>query len=162
MALNGDPTQANAALNAVMMASLADGGSLDSVNQGVSFFQQLNQAGNFVPVQATTATVKNGTTPVVFDWDYLNAVHGADVPTWKVFVPSNAVLGGYYAQAITKTAPHPAAARLWEEYLYSRRARTSGSRAAPVPSRCPPCSPREPSTRPTPPRCPRSAARPNS
>jgi putative spermidine/putrescine transport system substrate-binding protein len=34
-------------------------------------------------------------------------------------VPSDAVLGGYYAQAITKTAPHPAAARLWEEYLYS-------------------------------------------
>jgi putative spermidine/putrescine transport system substrate-binding protein len=29
------------------------------------------------------------------------------------------VLGGYYAQAISKQAPHPAAARLWEEYLYS-------------------------------------------
>ncbi len=41
------------------------------------------------------------------------------MPTWKVFVPSNAVLGGYYAQAINKAAPHPAAARLWEEYLYS-------------------------------------------
>ena len=34
-------------------------------------------------------------------------------------MPSNAVLGGYYAQAINKDAPHPAAARLWEEYLYS-------------------------------------------
>ena len=63
--------------------------------------------------------MKNGTTPVVFDWDYLSATHGTDVPTWKVFVPSDAVLGGYYAQAISKTAPHPAAARLWEEYLYS-------------------------------------------
>jgi len=119
VALNGNPTQANAALNAVMMASLASGGSLSDISPGVSFFKQLNQAGNFVPVQATTATVKNGTTPVVFDWDYLNAVHGQDVPTWKVFIPSGAVLGGYYAQAITKTAPHPAAARLWEEYLYS-------------------------------------------
>jgi putative spermidine/putrescine transport system substrate-binding protein len=29
------------------------------------------------------------------------------------------VLGGYYAQAINKDAPHPAAARLWEEFLYS-------------------------------------------
>ena len=63
--------------------------------------------------------MKNGTTPVVFDWDYLSATHGTDVPTWKVFVPSDAVLGGYYAQAINKAAPHPAAARLWEEYLYS-------------------------------------------
>jgi putative spermidine/putrescine transport system substrate-binding protein len=119
VALNGDPTKANAALNGVMMASLATGGSLDDIGPGVDFFHKLNQQGNFVPVQATTATVKNGTTPVVFDWDYLSAAHGIDVPTWKVFVPANAVLGGYYAQAINRNAPHPAAARLWEEYLYS-------------------------------------------
>jgi putative spermidine/putrescine transport system substrate-binding protein len=70
-------------------------------------------------VQATTATVKSGETPVVLDWDYLSAAHVADVPTWKVFIPQNAVLGGYYAQAINKDAPHPAAARLWEEFLFS-------------------------------------------
>jgi putative spermidine/putrescine transport system substrate-binding protein len=63
--------------------------------------------------------VKSGETPVVFDWDYLSAAHVTDVPTWKVFVPSDAVLGGYYAQAINKDAAHPAAARLWEEYLFS-------------------------------------------
>jgi putative spermidine/putrescine transport system substrate-binding protein len=119
VALNGDPTKANAALNGVMMASLANGGSVDDVSKGVDFFHQLKLKGNFVPVQATTATVKNGTTPVVFDWDYLSATHGTDVPTWKVFVPSNAILLDFYAQAISKTAPHPAAARLWEEFLYS-------------------------------------------
>jgi putative spermidine/putrescine transport system substrate-binding protein len=119
VALNGDPTKANAALNGVMMASLANGGSLDNIAPGVNFFHELNVKHNFTPVQATDATVKNGTTPVVFDWDYLSAAHGVDVPTWKVFVPSNAILGGYYAQAINKAAPHPAAARLWEEYLYS-------------------------------------------
>jgi len=119
VALNGDPTKANAALNGVMMAALGNGGSLDNIAPGVDFFANLNKTGNFVPVQATTATVKNGTTPVVFDWDYLSQSHGTDVPTWKIFVPSDAVLGGYYAQAISKTAPHPAAARLWEEFLYS-------------------------------------------
>ena len=29
------------------------------------------------------------------------------------------MVGGYYVQAINKDAPHPAAARLWQEYLYS-------------------------------------------
>ena len=29
------------------------------------------------------------------------------------------MVGGYYFQAINKDAPHPAAARLWEEFLYS-------------------------------------------
>jgi putative spermidine/putrescine transport system substrate-binding protein len=119
VALNGDPTEANAALNGVMMASLAEGGSLSNIGPGVNFFKQLNAAGNFVPVTATAATIDNGTTPVVFDWDYLNSATVVNLPSWKVFVPSTAVLGGYYAQAITKCAPHPAAARLWEEYLYS-------------------------------------------
>jgi putative spermidine/putrescine transport system substrate-binding protein len=119
VALNGNPKQANAALNGVMMANLAEGGSADDISKGVDFFHRLKQAGNFVPVQATTATVKNGTTPVVFDWDYLNTSHGADVPTWKIFEQNSALIGDYYNQAISKTAPHPAAARLWEEFLYS-------------------------------------------
>ena len=119
VALNGDPTQANAALNGVLMASVANGGSLDDISKGVDFFSQLKKSGSFTPVQASTATVKNGTTPVVFDWDYLQGGHVKDVPTWKVFLPENATIGGYYAQAINADAPHPAAARLWQEYLYS-------------------------------------------
>jgi putative spermidine/putrescine transport system substrate-binding protein len=123
VALNGNPTEANAALSGVMMANLAQGGSASSIAKGVDFFHSLKQAGNFVPVQATNATIKAGTTPVVINWDYLNTAsvvgQGAN---WKVFVPSNAILGGYYAQAINKNAPDPAAARLWEEFLYSQAA----------------------------------------
>jgi len=119
VALNGNAKQANAALQGVMMANLAQGGTPDNISKGVDFFHQLKQAGNFSPVQATSATVANGTTPVVFDWDYLSASHGKDVPTWKIFEQSNAILGDYYQQAINKNAPHPAAARLWEEYLFS-------------------------------------------
>jgi putative spermidine/putrescine transport system substrate-binding protein len=122
VALNGNPTEANAALIGVMMASLASGGSADSIADGVSFFHQLKQAGNFVPVQATAATIKAGTTPVVINWDYLNTASVVGSTSWKVFVPSNAVIGGYYAQAINAQAPHPAAARLWEEFLYSQGA----------------------------------------
>jgi putative spermidine/putrescine transport system substrate-binding protein len=122
VALNGNPTSANAALNGVMMASLAEGGSAGNIAAGVSFFQKLKAAGNFSPIQATGATIKAGTTPVVFNWDYLNipSYVGVAQANWKVFIPQNAVLGGYYAQAINKDAPHPAAARLWEEFLYSQ------------------------------------------
>jgi putative spermidine/putrescine transport system substrate-binding protein len=122
VALNGNPTSANAGLNGVMMANLAEGGTADSIAKGVNFFHQLKAAGNFSPVSATGATIKAGTTPVVFNWDYLNLPSYVGVSNWKVFVPQNAVLGGYYAQAINKNAPHPAAARLWEEFLYSQAA----------------------------------------
>ena len=56
---------------------------------------------------------------MVIDWDYLNAAEAAKIDTWKQIVPSEAVIAGYYFQAINADAPHPAAARLWEEFLYS-------------------------------------------
>ena len=37
----------------------------------------------------------------------------------KIVIPSDASYAAYYDQAISKYAPDPAAARLWEEYLYS-------------------------------------------
>ncbi len=119
VALSGNPTISGQGLNGVIMAAVANGGSLDDVSKGVDFFHQLKQAGNYVNVIATAATVKAGQTPVIFQWDYLSTSHGKDIPGWKIFVPSSAIIGGYYYQAINKVAPHPAAARLWEEYLYS-------------------------------------------
>ena len=90
---------------------------------GVDFFKQLKTAGNFLPVDPTPATIKSGQTPVVIDWDYLNVAQGTKLDgasiDWKAVVPADAVLGVYYCQAINKDAPHPAAARLWEEFLYS-------------------------------------------
>jgi putative spermidine/putrescine transport system substrate-binding protein len=119
VALNGDPTQAGAAFNGVMMVALAKGGSADDIQPGIDFFGELKKAGNFLPVDPTDATVQSGQTPLVIDWDYLNAANTAKIPTWKVVVPENAVVGGYYNQAVNKDAVHPAAARLWQEYLYS-------------------------------------------
>jgi putative spermidine/putrescine transport system substrate-binding protein len=122
VALNGDPTQAGAAFNGVVMAALGNGGSADDISKGVDFFNQLKKAGNFLPVDPTPATIESGQTPVVIDWDYLNVAQGQKLNgklTWKTVVPANAVVGSYYVQAISADAPHPAAARLWEEFLYS-------------------------------------------
>ena len=119
VALNGDPTQAGAAFSGVMMAALSQGGSPDDIAPGVEFFGKLKAAGNFLPVDPTPATIESGQTPVVIDWDYLNVVETKKLPSWKVVIPSNAVLAGYYFQAINKDAPNPAAARLWQEFLFS-------------------------------------------
>ena len=119
VALNGDPTKANAAFNAVWATSLAKGGSFDSIQPGIDFFGKLKKDGIYVPVQATAATIQSGETPIVLDWDYLNAAKAEKVSTFKTVVPTDAKLSGYYAQAISVYAPHPAAARLWQEYLFS-------------------------------------------
>jgi len=119
VALNGDPTQAGAAFSGVMMVALSQGGSPDDIAPGVEFFGKLKQAGNFLPVDPTPATIESGQTPVVIDWDYLNVAETKKLPSWKVVIPPNAALAGYYYQAVNKDAPHPAAARLWQEFLYS-------------------------------------------
>jgi putative spermidine/putrescine transport system substrate-binding protein len=122
VALNGDPTKAGSAFSGVVMAALSQGGTANDISKGVGFFKALKTAGNFLPVDPTPATIESGQTPVVFDWDYLNVAQGKKLTgkmNWKTVVPTGAVVGGYYVQAINKAAPHPAAARLWEEYLYS-------------------------------------------
>ena len=119
VALNGNPTEAGAAFAGVQMVSLSQGGTVGDLTKGVEFFGKLKDAGNFLPVDPTPATVESGQTPVVIDWDYLNAALTAKLPTWKVFVPENAVVAGFYYQAVNVDAPHPAAARLWQEFLYS-------------------------------------------
>lgn len=119
VALNGDPTQAGAAFAGVGMATLQSGGSLDDFQPGIDFFAQLNAAGNFLTVDPTPATIASGETPVVIDWSFNNIGQQAETPDW-----ANAVLPGtayvsYYNQAINKDAPNPAAARLWQEWIFS-------------------------------------------
>lgn len=119
VALNGDPTSSGSGFAGVLMASVANGGSADDLAPGVEYFKKLNEAGNLIPVDVTPATIESGDTPVVMDWDYLNAAETKQLPSWTVVVPDDAVVGGYYFQAINKDAPHPNAARLWQEFLYS-------------------------------------------
>jgi putative spermidine/putrescine transport system substrate-binding protein len=122
VALNGNPTRASAGFHGVMMAALANGGSADDVAPGVEFFKKLHTAGNLLPVDPTPATIASGQTPVVIDWEYLNLAQTKELKgsvDWKVVVPPGQPVGAYYVQAINKDAPHPAAARLWEEFLYS-------------------------------------------
>ncbi len=120
VALNGSPTTAGAAFAAVYAASLANGGSYSNIKPGIEYFNKLNAAGNFVPVTGGPSTVESGQTPILIWWDYLQASEVAQkFKGWKVVIPTDGHYAAYYSQAINATAPHPAAARLWEEYLYS-------------------------------------------
>jgi putative spermidine/putrescine transport system substrate-binding protein len=119
VALNGDPIKAGAAFAGVQMVSIAEGGSPEDPTKGIEWFAKLKAAGNFLPVDPTPATIESGQTPVVFDWSYNQVGVIPKLSTWKMWTPPNANLMTYYVQAINKDAPHPAAARLWEEYLYS-------------------------------------------
>jgi putative spermidine/putrescine transport system substrate-binding protein len=122
VALSGDPRVSNQAIQSVYAAALANGGSLDNAQPGLDYFAQMNQAGNLIPLIANNGLVAKGETPVRITWDYngLAAIDSfAGNPQAQVVIPQSGRFAGVYVQAISAYAPHPNAAKLWMEYLYS-------------------------------------------
>ncbi len=122
VALAGDPTASNQATSGVWAAGFSMGGSLDDAAPGLQFFKQLNDAKNFVPVIGNATTVASGETPIRIAWTYnalADKVSLKGNPPIEVVVPTTGRFGGLYVQAISKFAPHPNAAKLWLEYIYS-------------------------------------------
>ncbi len=122
IALAGDPRTSNQAFLTVAAAGVANGGSFKDIMPGLQFFKKLNEVGNFVPIIAVPGTVASGETPITVRWDY-NALSNRDKsagnPNIGVIIPTTGVVAGVYIQAISAFAPHPNAARLYMEFLYS-------------------------------------------
>lgn len=115
VALPGDPRNVAAAFDGVMASALTDG--WPKVRRGVEYFAELKRLDRLVPPQRAT---------VLIDWDHANLARGATAgqsgSAWRVVVPRDHILADYRVQAISKKAPHPAAARLWQEFLFSDEA----------------------------------------
>nr|WP_234902522.1 ABC transporter substrate-binding protein [Agrobacterium larrymoorei] len=124
VALAGDPRASSQAILSVLAAGLSTGAKSgkDAGEAGLKYFADLNKAGNFVPVIGKAGTLAQGATPIVVTWDY-NALSWAKTlngnPETEVVVPTKGTLAGVYVQGISAYAPHPNAAKLWMEFLYS-------------------------------------------
>ena len=124
VALSGDPRTGNQPIVGVFASGLSatKGDVAKAGDAGLNFFKDLNTKGNFVPVAGKAAPFAQGTTPIVLAWDY-NAISWGEGlkgnPPFEVVVPATGVVAGVYVQAISAYAPHPNAAKLWMEHLYS-------------------------------------------
>lgn len=123
VAFNGKPAEAGAAFNGFLMVNNANGGTLDNLQPGLDWVKKMKQAGSLNLADVTAGTIDAGTHGVVFDWSYNQVSTTARLKAkgvdWKTFVPKGGEIASYYNQAINVDAPHPAAARLFQEYLYS-------------------------------------------
>jgi putative spermidine/putrescine transport system substrate-binding protein len=123
VAVNGKPAEAGAAFNGFLMANRVAGGTFSDLQPGLDYFKKLADAGTLNLKDVTAGTIDAGEHGVVFDWSYNQlstqkrlAEKGVD---WQVFVPEGGEIVSYYNQAINVDAPNPAAARLWQEYVFS-------------------------------------------
>ncbi|HEY3165179.1 MAG TPA: extracellular solute-binding protein [Candidatus Limnocylindrales bacterium] len=122
LALSGDPRVSDQAIQTVYAAALANGGSLTNPQAGLTYFQKLHKAGRLSPRIADSGSIDAGITPITVRWTYNGFAHRdqtAGNPEIDVTIPASGRLGSYYVQAISAFAPHPNAARLWLEFLYS-------------------------------------------
>jgi len=124
VALAGNPLVSNQAILGVFAAGLsaADGRVDQAADEGLTFLAELQTKGNFVPVVGGVDSLAQGDTPILIRWDYLalgDRDRLAGKPKIEIVVPKTGVVAGVYVQGISAFAPHPNAAKLWMEYLYS-------------------------------------------
>ena len=124
VALNGSPLTSNSAVSVVFAAALANGGSLSDVTAGHRLLvAKLKKVGQLHPRRrrrrrrSPPARRRSRSTGTTTTSRYIKEFPAAN---WKVTRSRpTACTAAYYAQAINATAPHPNAARLWEEFIYS-------------------------------------------
>lgn len=123
VAMRGNPTTGEAGFMAVVAASLANDGSLDDIQPGIDYFAQLSDKGILVPTEVEAGTFETGETPIAINWDYLLLQWADDLSDsgvdMSISIPSDGTVSSYYAASVNDDAPHPAVARLWQEFVFS-------------------------------------------
>jgi putative spermidine/putrescine transport system substrate-binding protein len=117
LALAGSPAYSASAAHALIMLDDLAGAQPGSAS-GLSLLEHQKLARGYEDL----GKLSNGEQTVLLDWTYAQtAVRSALKKkhiTWDFKIPENAEVTGWHGIAISATAPHPAAARLWEEFLF--------------------------------------------
>lgn len=124
VALAGHPHRTNEAIQAIYSAGVSAAGENPSLagEAGLRFFADLYRRGNLTERTGDAISLSEGSTPIVLRWDYA-ALSDRDKLAGKtpimVIVPRSGRVAAPYVQAININAPHPNAAKLWMEHIYS-------------------------------------------
>lgn len=127
MVSTSDPMKASQGQAAVMAAAFANGGDETGDKAGIEFWNQLVKQGNYKQMDVLAANWQKGELTVGVMWDF-NAINYRDKVGMQndlqIVVPEDATISVPYAAVINKVAPHPCAARLWQEWLFSDEGQT--------------------------------------
>jgi len=122
MVVLGDMTTAAQSQNALLAASFANGGSEKNITPGINYFKQLNSLGNIKNVDNSVANLQKGEIPIGIFWDfnslgYRKTINGES--TYDVVIPTDGTVMSAYISVINAYAPHPEAAKAFQDYLFS-------------------------------------------
>lgn len=122
MVVVGDMQKHAQSQSALLAAAMAHGGSESNIKPGLDYFKKMYKAGNIKDVDDSVSNIQKGEVPICVLWDFnaLNYRHeiGGD-STYDVVVPSDGTVTSAYVSVINAYAPHPQAAKAFQDYLFS-------------------------------------------
>lgn len=117
----GDVTKATQAQMSVLAAAMAHGGDEKNIQPGLDFFAKLAKQGRLSMIDVKVANFEKGEVAVGLLWDFnaLGYRDKIDPNRFEVSILQEGSVVSGYASIINKYAPHPNAAKLTREYIFS-------------------------------------------
>ena len=135
----GDPTTESSSQHIVLAAAYAFGGDVSNLQPGIDFFRRLAEAGALDAGNNETQRYAKGESTVLMQWDYKNIQALENLPSdmhVSIHVMKDgAIASGYLSGLINRWAPHPEAAALARELIFSEWGQLNFAAAGATPTR---------------------------
>ncbi len=130
--INGGTAQA-----AVIASNFAMGGDLTNIDPAIEFWTEMAEAGRINSLDIVQQNFETGEVPVGVIWSYTAQPYAKNITKYNMVatVPSDGAILNGYASVINKYAPHPAAAALTREVMFSDEGQTFLANAGAIPTR---------------------------
>ena len=121
----------------VLATAYAFGGDMDNLQPAFDFWKEMAEAGRIDQGDILLQRIQAGEVEVGVTWSYNALTYRDETPnyTFDVRVPSDGSILSGYASIINKYAPHPYAAALAREYIFSDKGQTNLAIAGAIPTR---------------------------
>jgi putative spermidine/putrescine transport system substrate-binding protein len=130
--INGGTAQA-----AVIASAYAFGGDLDNLDPAFEFWTEMAEAGRINTLDITQQNFETGEVAMGVIWSYTAIPYKQQITQYamEATIPSDGSIMSGYASVINKYAPHPNAAALAREYIFSDEGQANLALAGAIPTR---------------------------
>lgn len=130
--INGGTAQA-----AVIASAYAFGGDLNNLDPAFAFWTELAEAGRINTLDILQQNFETGEVPMGVIWSYTAIPYKNEISQYamEATIPSDGTIMSGYASVINKYAPHPYAAALAREYIFSDKGQANLAAAGAIPTR---------------------------
>ena len=130
--INGGTAQ-----GAIVASNFALGGDLENIDPAIEFWTKMAEDGRINSLDIIQQNFETGEVPVGVVWSFSGIPYSKNITNYKMVanVPTDGAILNGYASVINKYAPHPAAAALTREVMFSDAGQTFLANAGGVPTR---------------------------